>query len=176
MKITELGIREAFVLEKPSFRDKRGTFEVVWDGENFRQAGIMFEPSSACQSFNHKAGTLRGMHFQLAPHAQAMLVSCVGGAVWDVVVDLRRASPSYLQWAAAELNESSSTVIYVPRGCAHGYLTMRDNSTIAYLIEGAYHPASAGILRWNDPAVGIPWNNSNPILSEQDRLAPDYHK
>ena len=176
MKCKELGIVGAFVLEEPTFQDNRGAFQLIWDAENFYQAGIVFEPSSACQSHNDKSGTLRGMHFQKPPYAQAKVVSCVAGAVWDVIVDLRQDSPSYLRWAATELSESNGAAVFIPRGCAHGFLTLQDNSTVTYLIDGAYHPASARIVRWNDPLIGIPWSKTDPIISEQDRLAPGHQK
>src|SRR5258708_23813644 len=157
-----------------TLRHGRGQFAGELELEAFRNAEIFFSPWSACHSYNYKRGTLRGLHYQRSPYEQAKLVTCVSGKVWDVIVDLRPSSPSYLQWDAIELEESSGVSIYVPRGCAHGFITLRDHSTVGYLIEGAYRPESVGILRWDDPAVSIPWPVKDPILSDADRSAPDY--
>jgi dTDP-4-dehydrorhamnose 3,5-epimerase len=176
MEIRELRIAGAFVLIEPPFNDRRGAFEVFWDSALPRQGNAVMRPDSICHSYNHRAGTLRGLHFQRPPHAQAKLVSCVAGAVWDVMVDLRKDSPSYLRWDALELSAASGTVVHVPRGCAHGFVTLVDGATLAYAIEGAYRPDAGGILRWDDPLINIAWPNRSPILSEQDRLAADYQE
>lgn len=154
--------------------DARGTFETLWDDELLRATEAAFAPSSAHHSYNARAGTLRGMHFQHAPCEQAKLVKCVSGTVLDVIVDLRRASSTYLCWDAFEMKQADGVARYIPPGCAHGFLTMQDASTVAYLISGRYSPEHAGVVRWNDPAVGIEWPIENPILSERDRAAPDW--
>jgi len=174
MNAIELQIAGVKLLEELSASDFRGEFEVFWESGEFFAAGISFVPVSACHSYNEKPWTLRGMHFQRAPHDQAKLVSCVRGAVSDVVVDLRCDSPTYLRWVSAELTEASGQALYIPHGCAHGFLTMQDHTTVAYLIEGDYCPEATGTLRWNDPAVGIEWPTRDPILSERDRMAPDF--
>ena len=179
MKVTPLQITGALLLESVPYRDERGAFEVFWEaGKEFSGLPSM-SPWGSYHSFNDKAHTLRGMHYQADPHAQARLVSCVRGSVWDVTVDLRPRSPTYLRWEAIELGEERGRAVYVPRGCAHGFLTLEDRSTVAYLIEGAYAPDSAATLRWNDPAVGIDWPlpaGSRPIVSSRDGSAPDYRR
>jgi dTDP-4-dehydrorhamnose 3,5-epimerase len=114
------------------------------------------------------------MHYQVSPHTQAKVVTCVAGKVCDVIADLRPSSPTYLKWDAIELEEASGLSVYVPRGCAHGFMALRDQSTIAYLIEGTYCPEAGRIFRWDDPALNIQWPMSDPILSHADQTAP-YH-
>jgi dTDP-4-dehydrorhamnose 3,5-epimerase len=147
-----------------------------WDDQVFREAGIMFRPVSACYSYNESTRTLRGMHYQESPHAQSKLVCCSRGAVLDVIVDLRRESASHLAWEAIELREGDGLSLYIPSGCAHGFLTLEAASTVAYLIEGEYRPESSRVLRWDDLAVGIPWPCTDPILSDKDRHAADYQQ
>lgn len=174
MNIIELKIHGAKIISTPPFADMRGAFEVFWEYQDMAAMGLSFVPISAYHSYNEKAGTLRGLHFQDAPHAQAKMVSCVRGVVFDVLVDLRQNSPTYLKWQAVELCEGSGQTLYIPPGCAHGFLTRQDHSTVAYLIEGDYYPGSAGTLRWDDPNIGISWPSNEPILSERDKNAPDY--
>ena len=114
------------------------------------------------------------MHFQQPPHGQTKLVSCVQGAAWDVIVDLRPDSPTYKCWHGETLEAGSGRAVFIPAGCAHGFLTLKDETTISYLIEGDYNPTAAGVVHWNDPAFGIEWPIRDPILSERDRLAPDF--
>jgi dTDP-4-dehydrorhamnose 3,5-epimerase len=174
MKFDRLQVTDAFLIRDDGFKDVRGQFSLVWDVDVFQAAGINLSPWSCCHSYNSRRGTLRGMHYQKPPHEQAKLVTCVSGAVWDVIVDLRPTSPTYLKWEAVELREATGVSIYIPRGCAHGFMTLRDNSTISYLIEGGYEPKAGGILRWNDPVVRIAWPLSDPVLSDADRFAPDF--
>jgi len=154
--------------------DRRGRFDTFWESADFHAAGVRFSPQSGHHAHTERAATLRGMHYQRAPHAQARLVACASGRVWDVVLDLRRDSPTYLQWEGTELEPLAGHALFVPRGCAHGYVTLEDRSTVTYLIEGAYEPRAAAVVRWNDPAVRIAWPVSEPILSDRDRTAPDF--
>lgn len=156
------------------FRDHRGAFEPFWDAQVFGGSGIAFEPSNVCFSYNERRHTLRGMHFQKSPYAQAKLVSCVRGRVWDVIVDLRIESATFRQWCGTELSAASGRSVLVPPGCAHGFVTLTPDTTIAYLIEGAYLPETARSLRWNDETVMIEWPCDSPILSETDAAAPSW--
>ncbi len=179
MKATPLKIADAVLFETVPYRDERGVFEVFWESGGQSRDDVPIVPMGAYHSHNLKRYTLRGMHYQEQPHAQVRMVSCVRGSVWDVIVDLRPDSESYMRWNAVELDEASGRAVYVPRGCAHGFLTRVENSTVAYLIEGAYVPESARTLRWDDPAVGIEWPlpaGVQPMLSDRDRSAPDYRK
>jgi len=174
MAIVKLKLAGSRQIQTATFHDARGAFEVFWEAADLVAAGIVFAPVSAHHSYNEKTGTLRGLHYQKPPHGQAKLVSCVNGRVWDVAVDLRPNSPTYLHWEATELSAASGCALYIPAGCAHGFVTLTEHATLAYLIEGDYQPAAAGTLRWDDPAVGIDWPVREPILSERDRLAPDF--
>lgn len=137
--------------------------------------GFQFQPESASHSYNTTKGTVRAFHFQQSPHEQAKLVSCVSGKIWDVMVDLREGSPTQFQWDAIELTAGDGKSLYIPAGCAHGFATLEDNSTVAYLIEGDYVAEASCVLRWNDPTLNVPWPVKNPILSEKDRNAPLLH-
>jgi dTDP-4-dehydrorhamnose 3,5-epimerase len=174
MTVIDLPIEGAKVLSTAPFRDARGTFEVFWEQADLQAAGMLFVPASACHSYNQKAGMLRGMHFQRVPYGQTKLVSCVQGSAWDVMVDLRPASPTYLRWHGETLEPASGRTVFVPAGCAHGFLALKDETTIAYLIAGDYKPAASEVVRWNDPAFGIEWPMTDPVLSERDRVAPDF--
>jgi len=174
MTATDLPILGAKLLITTPFRDERGVFEVSWEQVDLSSIGISFAPVSACHSYNLKAGTLRGMHFQTSPHGQTKLAACVHGAAWDVVLDLRPDSPTYQRWHGENLEAGTGRAVLIPAGCAHGFVTLQDDTTIAYLIAGEFNPAAAGVARWNDPAFGIKWPVLEPILSERDRLAPDF--
>lgn len=166
-------VRGAFTVLQPVFQDTRGVFESWWDQTDVNDLPFVFQPQSACHSYNINENTLRGIHFQYPPYERSLIVSCVSGKSLDVVVDLRPDSPTYLVWDAVYLSAESGQSVFIPKGCAHGFLTLQDKTTVAYLIEGAYQPHAAGVLRWNDPSIDIDWPCLNPILSEKDRNAPN---
>jgi dTDP-4-dehydrorhamnose 3,5-epimerase len=168
-------IEGVFKIETECFSDSRGIVGPIWERDWLLELGIEFNPDSSVISQTHRKGTLRGLHFQIAPFSQAKLVSCIAGCAFDVVVDLRPESPSYLRWTAATLLADSGRVIYVPHGCAHGYLTLSADVVLIYLLEGAYVPKAASVLRWDDPTFSIPWPLSNPHLSDKDRFASNFH-
>jgi dTDP-4-dehydrorhamnose 3,5-epimerase len=169
-----LPITDAQLLQTTLAEDRRGCFEVSWERELLKKLDIEFEPNNAYHSYNLTAGTLRGLHFQKYPHAQAKLVSCVQGRAWDVMVDLREHSTSFGKWHATELSAQSGMSVLVPAGCAHGFVTLEDNTTIAYLISGTYHSDAGRVLKWNDPRVNIEWPIETPILSAKDAEAPEW--
>jgi dTDP-4-dehydrorhamnose 3,5-epimerase len=156
------------------FADERGFFAVTWDQAEFESHGINPRLVQRNLSGNHAAATLRGMHFQREPHAQAKLVICLTGAVFDVAVDLRPESPSYRQWFGAELRADTGTMLYIPEGCAHGYETLEPDSTVEYLMSGLYAPDSADGVRWDDPAFGIRWPLPPTVMAERDRTWSDF--
>ena len=168
-----LDVLGVVVFDNPPFRDARGAFESFWEMKDLSSEGIWFRPCSACHSYNAKSGTIRAFHLQRPPFSQAKMVSCVSGKAWDVILDLRPESPTFRRWGAIELSAASGKAVYIPAGCAHGFATLEDNTTIAYLIEGEYRPESAAVVRWNDPALGIDWPVSVPIISDKDRQAQD---
>ncbi len=154
--------------------DDRGYFARVFCADEFRAHGLpeMFEQSSLSRNI-HRA-TLRGLHYQPDPYAEAKFVRCVRGAVFDVAVDLRRQSPTYLKWVAATLSAENGVGLYVPAGIAHGFQTLEDDSDVLYQITPAYRPGHGEGLRWNDPAVAIEWPLSGPLLSQRDATYPDW--
>jgi dTDP-4-dehydrorhamnose 3,5-epimerase len=172
-KPKELGIAGARLFGAPVFSDARGAFEVFWEQADLAEAGLLFTPTNAHHSYNARVGTIRAFHLQRPPHGQSKLVSCVSGKAWDVILDLRPESPSFRQWEHVELSAASGKAVYIPAGCAHGFATLEDNTTIAYLIEGDYRPDFAAVVRWNDPALGIDWPVSDPIISDKDLQALD---
>lgn len=167
-------IQNSHLLQTNVHQDNRGQFEVFWEEHLLAEAGIQFQPTNAHHSYNVAAGTMRGMHFQKTPHGQSKLVSCVSGSVWDVMVDLRPESKTFKQWSAHQLDAASGKAIYIPAGCAHGFLTLTDNTTIAYLIEGDYQPGAGRVLHWDDPDVGIDWPSEVKVISETDANAPKW--
>ena len=171
-QISRLPIEQAFCLQTHVHNDPRGLFEVFWEA-HLTDEEILFRPTNAHHSYNAQQGTLRGIHFQKSPHAQAKLVSCVAGRVWDVIVDLRPDSCTFGKWHGTQLAAGRGTAVYVPTGCGHGFVTLEPNSTVAYLIEGDYRPNAGRVLKWNDPTVGIKWPVSNPKMSDKDANAAD---
>ena len=169
-----LKIAGAWLIESAVAQDPRGSFATVWDLQDEGLVALAFKPESVHHASNERAGTLRGLHFQRAPHAQAKLVSCAAGRLWDVILDLRPESGTHGQWVGTSLAAGSGHSILVPRGCAHGYVTLEDQTVVTYLIEGDYHEPSRAVVRWNDPAFGIEWPVDSPQMSERDRTAPDH--
>lgn len=170
MKFTPAKVAGAWIIEMERHEDERGWFARTWCAEEFAKHGLNPNLSQCSASFNQHRGTLRGMHYQASPHEEAKLVRCTRGAIFDVALDLRRDSPSFKQWACVDLTPDNGRALYVPEGCAHGFLTTADDTEVFYQIAGRFHPDSARGVRWNDPAFGIPWPPAiPPILSPRDR-------
>lgn len=172
MKFSPTPIAGVWILDLEQREDDRGFFARQWCQREMEAHGLNPRLAQCSVSFNHKRGTLRGIHLQTAPHAEAKVVRCPRGAIYDVAVDLRPDSPTYGQWTAAELTADNGRMLYVPEGCGHGFQTLADNTEVFYQISEFYFPElSRGIL-YSDPALGIPWPVANPILSERDRAFP----
>lgn len=154
--------------------DERGWFARSFCRNEFARRGIDMEVVQANTSFNRLAGTLRGMHYQVAPHAERKLVRCARGAVFDVAVDLRAGSGTHCQWFATELTSENGRLLFLPEGVAHGFQTLVDDSEMSYLMSAEYHAAAARGVRWDDPAFGIPWPAAERVISERDRGYADY--
>jgi dTDP-4-dehydrorhamnose 3,5-epimerase len=172
MIFTETKLRGAFVVEPELIEDARGFFARTWTPEEFEARGLNPRIAQCSISYNEKRGTLRGMHYQLAPYAEAKVVRCTRGAIYDVAVDLREGSPTYLRWAAVELSERNRAMLYIPEGFAHGYQTLEDDTEVFYQVSASYRQEAARGLRWDDPALGIEWPLPVASISERDREAP----
>ena len=155
MRFVETPIGGAVVVELERHVDERGYFARAWDPAELAAGGLTPELAQASISRSTRAGTLRGMHFQNAPHEEAKLVRCIRGAIFDVVLDLRPTSDTYLGWHGVRLDEDNGRALYVPEGCAHGFQTLADDSDVLYMISRPYVPEASAGARWDDPAFGI---------------------
>lgn len=172
MNVHALSLEGACFVEPEPIADERGFFARVWCEREMAEFGISGRTAQSSVSFNHKQGTLRGMHYQLAPHEEDKLVRCTRGAIYDVIVDLREQSPTYLQWEGVELSADNRRTLFVPRGFAHGFLTLMDETEIFYQISEYYVPKSGGGLRYDDPAIGIQWPEPIRVISDRDANYP----
>lgn len=172
MKFTELPPSGLFLIELDRLEDSRGSFSRSFCVHEFEARGLEGRIAQCNVSYNSRKGTLRGLHFQAPPHEEAKLVSCAHGAIFDAVVDIRRESPTYLKWYSCELAARDDRMLYIPKGFAHGFQTLADDTEVNYAMFESYHPASARGLRWNDPALSIPWPIQTPIMSEKDQGYP----
>lgn len=171
--ITPLAIADVLLITPKRHGDARGWFSETWSRRAFAESGLEIDFVQDNQAFSAKAGTLRGLHFQQAPHPQAKLVRAIRGAIFDVAVDIRDGSPTYGQWVGAELTGEGGEQLFVPRGFAHGYCTLTDNCDIAYKVDGLYGPRTEGGILWNDPAIGIDWRFKGEMtLSDKDTTLP----
>jgi dTDP-4-dehydrorhamnose 3,5-epimerase len=159
------------IAPEPS-RDQRGSFARTFCAREFGARGLATDFVQHSLSHSHRRHTLRGLHFQLPPHEEAKLVSCAHGALWDVAVDLRQGSPTRGRWFASELTAENGHQLYIPPGFAHGFQTLREETTTRYLISNYYAPASAGGVRYNDPDLGIAWPAKPSCIAEKDLLWP----
>lgn len=172
MKFLETTLPGLYVVELETLQDNRGFFARSFCAREFEALGLELMVAQCNISFNEKAGTLRGLHFQAPPHEEAKLIRCTRGAIYDVAVDIRPDSATYLKWHAIELTPDNRRMLFVPRGFAHGLQSLLDNTEVSYLMSEFYHPESARGLRWNDPALAISWPLDNAIISDKDRTYP----
>ena len=169
MKITTTHIEGVAIVDLEQRSDERGFFARTFDRQEFLDAGLVPAVEQCNLSFNHKAGTLRGMHFQVDPAPEAKLVRCTAGAVQDIIVDMRPGSPTRLQHVAVELTADNRTALYVPPYFAHGYLTLTDGAEVFYQVSQAYTPGTERGLRYDDPDLALPWAVPVTTISEKDR-------
>jgi dTDP-4-dehydrorhamnose 3,5-epimerase len=174
MVFAETRLSDVWLITPELQEDVRGFFARTWCERDFAAAGLVAQWVQSSISFNKKRGTLRGLHYQRAPYEEAKLVRCTMGAVYDVVVDLRRDSPTFKQHVAVELTAGNRRTLYIPKGCAHGFQTLQDDTEVLYHMSEFYTPDHGAGVRWDDPAFGIVWPDGNPILSERDRRFPDF--
>ncbi|MEP7288551.1 MAG: dTDP-4-dehydrorhamnose 3,5-epimerase [Chloroflexota bacterium] len=176
MIFIETKLPGAFIVELEKRSDERGFFARTWCQDEFEAHGLNTRLVQCNLSFNAFKGTLRGMHYQAAPFAEAKLARCTRGALYDVIVDLRPESPTYKQWIATELTANNYRALYIPEGMAHGFVTLQDDTEIFYQMSEFYHPECAESVRWDDPAFGIDWPYEVQVISAKDANIPDFSK
>lgn len=171
MIFTETKLRGAYLLDLDKHEDERGFFARAWCVDEFKKHGLNQHLVQCNISFNKRRGTLRGMHYQGEPYEEAKLVRCTRGALYDVIIDLRRDSPTFKEWFSVELTAQNHRALYVPEGLAHGFQTLVDNTEVFYQMSEFFHPECARGIRWDDPAFGIRWPLPDSlIISEKDRI------
>jgi dTDP-4-dehydrorhamnose 3,5-epimerase len=172
MTFTETRLAGAYIIGMEKLEDERGYFARSWCRREFNEHGLDSALVQCSTSFNRKKGTLRGMHYQSPPFAESKLVRCTRGAIADVIVDLRRSSPTFTQWVSAELTPDNGTMIFVPKGFAHGFQTLADDTEVYYQMSEFHAFGSQRGFRWNDPAAGIEWPLPVSTMSDNDRSLP----
>jgi dTDP-4-dehydrorhamnose 3,5-epimerase len=171
MKFSALPLRGAYTIDLQKLADDRGFFSRLWCSKELSEFGLDTKIVQINNSQSKSKGTLRGLHFQYPPKAETKIVRCINGAIWDVIVDIRKSSKTYGQWFGMELSEENRTMVYVPKGFAHGFISLMDYSEIIYLVSEEYSTSHEGTLHWNDPFHGIDWPIEPKIISDKDRQA-----
>jgi dTDP-4-dehydrorhamnose 3,5-epimerase len=164
----------AYIIELEKIQDNRGFFARTWCQKELDEHGLAAKVAQANVSYNATAGTLRGMHYQVAPYEETKLIRCTRGSLYDVIVDLRPDSPTYKKWLGVELTADNYKMLYVPAQFAHGFITLEDNTEAIYFVSEFYTPGAEGGLRWNDPAFAIDWPREPAVISDKDANWPDY--
>ncbi|WP_194774703.1 dTDP-4-dehydrorhamnose 3,5-epimerase [Pararhodonellum marinum] len=167
-------ISDLFTIELDKKEDDRGFFARIFCEEIFANHNIDFKVVQSNMSFSKKKGTMRGLHYQKSPYEEAKLVKCIHGSIFDVVIDLRPESPTYLQWVGTELTEHNHKLLYIPPLCAHGFLTLAPNSKVTYMVSAPYAPNHEGAIRYNDPLFNINWPTEIESITERDQKIPDF--
>lgn len=174
MKFIETPLKGAFVIDLEKREDERGFFARAWCQNEFESHGIYQLPVQTNISYSKSAGTIRGMHYQAAPHQESKLMRCINGSIYDVIIDLRKNSPTYKQWFGIELNDQNRTMLFVPEDFAHGFLALKDNSEVIYQVSAFYNAESERIIRFNDPFFNIQWPIEVTVVSEKDITTPNF--
>ncbi len=172
MTLNETAVNGVFEIVPKVFGDNRGWFYESYSKEKFEKLGITADFVQDNRSFSAQKGTLRGLHCQTNPKAQAKLITCLKGAILDVAVDIRKGSPTYMKWVAVELNEDNKKMLYIPKGCLHGFVTLTDNVEVTYKVDEYYSPENDRSVCFCDPEIGVEWGIESPVLSEKDKNAP----
>jgi dTDP-4-dehydrorhamnose 3,5-epimerase len=174
MKVIDAPLSGLKIIEPDKFGDDRGYFLKSFEKKVFSEQGIDFEIAQVNHSFNLTKGTIRGMHFQIEPFAQAKLVFCQKGKAFDVAIDLRKDSATYKKWYGLELSQDSKQILYIPKGFAHGFQTLEDNTEVIYYISNEYSKGNEAGVKWNDPAFGITWLLEPTVIADKDRQWPSF--
>jgi dTDP-4-dehydrorhamnose 3,5-epimerase len=174
MLFTPTEIQDVVLITPQRIPDERGFFVKTWGKDDFEANGLNPNMVARNVSYNREKGTLRGMHFQRPPHGETKLVSPIAGSIYDVAIDLRRDSETFGQWIGRELHADTGDMLYIPEGCAHGFVTLEPHTTVEYLISAFYAPDAAGGIRWDDGYFNIAWPIEPSVVSARDRLWPDF--
>ena len=174
MRFQETNLADVLLVEPERAQDDRGYFARTWCAKEAAEHGLQIAWVQSSVSFNRRKGTMRGLHYQLAPHVETKLVRCTRGAIFDVVVDLRSDSSSYCQWLGIEINAENGHQLYIPEGCAHGFLTLCDDTELCYEISDYYEPKCVAGVRWDDPAFGIAWPAPVEVIHPRDKNRPPF--
>lgn len=175
MKFTEAPLRGAYLVDLEPILDERGFFARTWCVQEFEGRGLNSSLKQAALSYNHKRGTLRGMHYQTDGYEEAKLIRCAAGAVFDVIIDLRKDSPTFTKHFAVVLSSNNHRMLYIPEGFAHGYQTLSDGAEVFYQMSQFHRAERARGVRWNDPAFAIEWPEAVTVISPRDRNFPDFN-
>lgn len=176
MKFHKQKIADVYLIEPTPFVDDRGVFRRHFCDTEFSQQGIVTDVRQCNVSENRFAYTLRGFHYQIEPYGEGKTLSCLKGSIYDIIVDLRKSSPTYMQWVSFELNENNRHTIHIPPGCANAFLTLEDNCLIHYYCSQPYTPNSERGIRFNDPAFDFKWPHEPQVISDKDLSHPDYQR
>ena len=172
MTINKTNIEGVFEIEPKVFGDSRGWFCETYSKKLFEENGINADFVQDNRSFSAKKGTLRGLHCQTDPKSQAKLVSCIKGEILDVAVDIRKGSPTYMKWVAVKLSQENKKMLFIPKGCLHGFVTLTDDVEISYKVDDFYSPENDRSICWCDSEIGVDWGIAEPVLSDKDKNAP----
>jgi len=171
MIIKETRLDGSYIIDLDKIEDERGFFARVYCKNEFEEIGLEVSIVQINNSFNKSKGTIRGIHYQLFPKAEIKIVRCVNGAIWDVIIDLRKGSATFGQWHGEQLTRENRKMIYIPKGFGHGYITLEDNSEVIYLVTEFYEPEYERTIRWDDPKFKIKWPVNPTLISNKDKLA-----
>lgn len=173
MDFVRTALAGVWIIDEQRHLDERGWFARTWDEAELRQHGLESRVVQCSASFNRRRGTLRGLHYQAPPYAEVKVVRCTRGRLFDVAVDLRPDSSTFRAWVGVELSAETGRALYIPRGCAHGFLTLRDETEVAYQISADHNPDHARGVRWDDPFLAVAWPEPISVISPRDRDYPD---
>jgi len=176
MIFRETDVPGAYVIELETKGDERGFFARMWCRDEFEEQGLPTDFVQANTAYSRRRGTLRGLHYQAPPHAEAKLVRCIQGAVYDVVLDVRLDSDTFGVWTGVKLSQENRDLFYVPEGCAHGYLTLTDHAEVLYMVTAPYAPEAERGIRFDDPAFDITWPIDVDVISDKDQSWPNFEQ
>lgn len=174
MNFTETELPGAYVIDLQKLEDRRGFFARAWCQKEFEEHGLTARIAQVNVSYNKKRGTLRGMHYQVSPFEETKLVRCTRGGIYDVIIDLRPGSPTFMQWTGVELTEDNHRMFFVPEGFAHGFQTLSDETEVTYQVSQFYAPGAERGIRFDDPAFAIDWPLEVQVISDKDQGWPDF--